>query len=576
MRGNLLVALAGDAWSMVSLLHPPDRNSTALAALLDEAPLLVRRTNSSAAADWFNHTWLRYTGRPVADELGAGWQRGLHPDDRASYLLAAASASEKQSEFSFEYRLRRHDGAYRWMLETSKPWRSVDGALAGHVAYCIDLTERREAEAAAREAAARLRTILETEPECVKLLDREGRLLDMNPAGLALIEADSLEAVRGHDVRELVAAEDRAAFTAMIEAVFAGESSTLEFTIEGLRGTRRRLETRSVPLWNDAGHWQVRMLLGVTRDVTEHRRTEAALRESEERYRSTMDAALTGIYVLDDLAFRYVNPMMAAMFGWKPEEIVGSLQFPDLVAPADRERVRGLIARSGGSTRPHEIRFRRRDGSDFDGLLWASASAVEGRGQRVGTVVDITERKRGEARVQRLAYYDTVTGLPNRSLLRERAARTFAAAAQQSSQVAVLFVDIDRFKAVNDSLGHAVGDEALEQVARRIASHVRGSDTVARHGGDEFVVVLASADAEVAGRAAANILAATGGPYHLHGHDVELTTSIGISLYPADGTDFESLIERADSAMYRAKAAGRNAYRFFAPDEWQTPPPAAR
>jgi diguanylate cyclase (GGDEF)-like protein len=107
-----------------------------------------------------------------------------------------------------------------------------------------------------------------------------------------------------------------------------------------------------------------------------------------------------------------------------------------------------------------------------------------------------------------------------------------------------------------------------------IASHVRGSDTVARHGGDEFVVVLASADAEVAGRAAANILAATGGRYHLHGHDVELTTSIGISLYPADGTDFESLVERADSAMYRAKAAGGNAYRFFAPDGWEPPSPS--
>jgi diguanylate cyclase (GGDEF)-like protein len=190
---------------------------------------------------------------------------------------------------------------------------------------------------------------------------------------------------------------------------------------------------------------------------------------------------------------------------------------------------------------------------------------ANGRALRiVGVVMDISERKLAEQRIVHMAHHDALTGLPNRALLRDRIQQAIAQSHRAGSQLAVLFIDLDRFKTINDSLGHQLGDRLLQAVASRILVCVREGDTVARVGGDEFVLVIPSvATAVDASTVAAKILEVLGHPFHLHGNDLHVGASIGIALYPADGADAETLMRNADTAMYHAKDSGRGNFQFF-------------
>jgi diguanylate cyclase (GGDEF)-like protein len=180
---------------------------------------------------------------------------------------------------------------------------------------------------------------------------------------------------------------------------------------------------------------------------------------------------------------------------------------------------------------------------------------------------DITDRKQAEELVQQLAYYDTLTDLPNRRLLLDRLGHALTQARRYERSLAIMFLDLDNFKQINDTLGHDAGDALLREVAGRLTTCIRGGDTVARQGGDEFIVVLAEiSQPEDAALVADKIIAALGEPMHIAERTLNVTTSIGIAVYPVNGDDdAQELMKKADQAMYAAKAAGRNGYRFFAP-----------
>jgi len=182
---------------------------------------------------------------------------------------------------------------------------------------------------------------------------------------------------------------------------------------------------------------------------------------------------------------------------------------------------------------------------------------------------DITERKRREEEVRELAHHDELTGLPNRRLLDDRIAQAFAAARRTQDSVAVMLLDLDRFKPINDTYGHEAGDRVLKVVATRLADCVRKADTVARVGGDEFVVMLPMRDGQHASRVAEGILAALAEPIRLGTNEFQVGVSIGISVFPDDATDKEELLRCADRAMYAVKASGRNSYRFYTREQAQ-------
>ncbi|MEO5338306.1 MAG: EAL domain-containing protein [Magnetospirillum sp. WYHS-4] len=297
-------------------------------------------------------------------------------------------------------------------------------------------------------------------------------------------------------------------------------------------------------------------------------------RQSELRIRAIVDSALDAIVAFDEEG-RIVtcNPAAERVFGCAAPTLLGSavenlVQWQDMSDSAARSRVppQGIWRRLTAAQGVHECTGQRHDGTAITLELSLAEMGMDGRSLFVMTARDITLRKQVEARIHYLAHYDSLTDLPNRVLYRERLGQVFAQTKRHPKPFALMMLDLDRFKEVNDTLGHHVGDVLLRAAGRRIVGAVRESDTVARLGGDEFAVILTNLNnADGAGTVAEAIVAKLSTPFELEGHEVKTSTSIGIAIFPSDGGTPEELMKHADLALYRSKAKGRNTYQFYVP-----------
>ncbi|MBP2292903.1 EAL domain-containing protein [Azospirillum rugosum] len=294
--------------------------------------------------------------------------------------------------------------------------------------------------------------------------------------------------------------------------------------------------------------------------ATRAAREAARLRASETRFRQLADVTFEGIVIHAGGRILDVNRAMARLLGRAPEDFIG-LPVLDFVAPSHRE---GLVHAAATPHEPREIALLHADGSLVDVEVLGEAIEHDGRPAWVVAVRDLRERKQAEERLRHMAHHDLLTQLPNRALFNDRLEQALALAERDGGAVAVLCLDLDRFKAVNDLLGHHGGDALLQQVAQRLLRAANDQDTVARFSGDEFVV-LQTRVAQPAGAEAVakRMVAALGAPFDLDGQPVRIGTSIGIALYPQDARAGEALLRNADTALYRAKADGRGTYRFF-------------
>lgn len=326
-------------------------------------------------------------------------------------------------------------------------------------------------------------------------------------------------------------------------------------------------------------HWLPRALHYVnTRKATEHvlRAAEEALFEAKERAQVTLNSIGDAVLTTDLQGnVTYLNLVAEEMTGWPREEALGhplaevfriidGSTLQPATNPAERaireDRTVGLAA---------DCVLIRRDG--FESAIEDSSAPIHNRlGQVSGAVIvfrDVTQSRAMAQKMAHLAQHDFLTGLPNRLLLTERLAQAIGLAQRHKKQVALMFLDLDFFKHINDSLGHAIGDRLLQSVATRLAGCIRATDTLCRQGGDEFVVLLAEIEQpHDAAQVANKLLNTLAAPHMIGGHELHVTLSIGISIYPQDGRSVDTVMQNADTAMYHAKASGRNNYRFFKAD----------
>ncbi|MDH5546540.1 MAG: EAL domain-containing protein [Gammaproteobacteria bacterium] len=307
-------------------------------------------------------------------------------------------------------------------------------------------------------------------------------------------------------------------------------------------------------------------------DITSNLEMERALKEMQRHYLLLAEHSTDLItkYTNDGVC-RYASPATTKVLGYRPDEIIGRVVF-ELFHPNDQKSKRRIIPRllsdSGNETICYRVKHN--DGH----YVWMETRTKATMDPHTGDIAeiiavsrDITERKESEERLLYLANYDSLTGLPNRALFRDRLRRAIARAQRNSGKVALMFLDLDRFKTINDSLGHHAGDQLLRGVARRLKQHAREGDTIARLGGDEFTVILEGVkDSDDAAIVAEKILELMQAPFRLDGHEVVVTPSIGITIFPDDADDMRSLLKNADTAMYRSKETGRNGFQFYTAD----------
>ena len=432
----------------------------------------------------------------------------------------------------------------------------------------LDASKRRELEEEREQAYAQLRMyslLAENSNDFIAIASLDEKVQFVNKAGRELIGLGADEDVKSKTIAEFLTEEGlRASQDVEIPSVQAHGSWFGETTLRHFRTGRAIPVLVNSFLIKDPETGEPLALATVQRDITERKRAEEELRKL-----STAVEQSPSIVVITNPEgnVEYVNPKFTQITGYTPDDVIG--QNPRIwnsgETPQD-EYKRLWEKITCGEVWGGEFHNRKKNGEFF----WVSASVCAIRDEDgaivhlLGVQEDITERKQVEESLEHLAYHDELTGLPNRTLFTDRLNVALAQARRSKQSTAVLFLDLDRFKVVNDSIGHSAGDQLLQSTAERLTSLVREGDTVARMGGDEFTVLLSDiVGVEDAIEVAERAVEACRVPWVLDGREFHVTTSIGIAIYPNDGEDAENLLQNADTAMYRAKEQGRDNYQLF-------------
>lgn len=549
--------------SPLGRLGAADLGVTALEVLEMQAEM-VSRWRPDGTILYCNEAFARQCGRTIDEVIGANLF-DLTPAQEIEQIRAnmrRLSPSEPTS--CYDHLIVLPDGQECWQEWVDRLLLDDAGAVLGYLSVGRDITARKLAERRLAESERRLKLALETGRQGVWELDlTTGRitidhalekLLGL-PAGSYALDWAAAASTYHPDDRHLVR-------SALVRAI-TGRTDVCQVEARRIRadGTFLWVSNFGRVTERDAAGRATRMV-GTTTDIDQRKEIELNLRDREQRLRLALEAGNLGVWEYDLATDRmHFDSLCLTRLGCDPAQSYWTLgEMLELVHPRDRAKLRAMMAQFRRGERAQsriEFRARRKDGR----YLWieehvqVSARYQDGRAlQVVGVSADITARKEAEMKLAHMALHDPLTGLPNRRALSEALERSLARAQRTGQPVAMLALDLDGFKAINDRLGHPAGDATLLEVADRLRRAIRRSDVVARLGGDEFAVVAAESGGRAPmARLARRIAAALAAPISLAGGDVSIGVSIGIAFHPGDGATTEQLLSRADEALYAAK-----------------------
>ncbi|RFC33452.1 MAG: PAS domain S-box-containing protein/diguanylate cyclase (GGDEF) domain-containing protein [Candidatus Nitrotoga sp. SPKER] len=507
----------------------------------------------------------------------------IHPDDRQHMINSMYSCVEENTKYNIEHRVIWPDGTVRWLHQRGGVIRDTDGSPLKMLGVVQDVTTKKLEEMELVEIDTRLRTIIDAAPDAVVLMNSNGILTGWNEQAEKIFGWTREETI-GHMLHDLIIPPQyRDAHIQGLKHFLAfGKGAALNKRIEitGLHrdGHQFAIELAISPV-KQKGKYE---FCAFIHDITARKKTENLLLGAKEDAERSSAELISYIQAIDQHALVSVadpsgriiqaNDKFCEVSGYSREEILGhDHRIINSETHPSAFFVEMWATIASGDIWRGEICNRAKNGT----LYWVDSTIVPLKGANgqivryISVRVDITKRKESEQHIQSLAYYDVLTGLPNRTLLHDRLGQLIAESHRDQQKFALLFIDLDRFKYVNDSMGHAVGDKLLQVVALRVRECVREVDTVSRISGDEFIVLLRETDAKGAARVAGKILQTLTIPCDVGTLQIATHASIGISIYPdnADSEDeINTLIKHADVAMYRVKAEGRSNFLFFAPE----------
>jgi diguanylate cyclase (GGDEF)-like protein/PAS domain S-box-containing protein len=536
---------------------------------VDQNPATVYISDLDGRIEYVNDQFVETTGYTRAEAIGQN-SRMLRPlgSDDAVYRDLWQTVEAGRS-WRGELQTRRRDGTLCWDRTLISPIKDRDGMITNYMAIKENISELREVMNRFQESESRFLGAMSVMVEGLAIMSPDGNFVYANRAanefmggpegGLQGRRPQELALERLREDGSLWPVEETPALVTLREGrgVYG---AVLGFRYPDRTIRWMEVNTTSLRTGQDE-RWGVVMTLS---DITARRRAEEQLKLAFEAIKCSGE----GILVTDsERRILSANPAFEAVTGFAAAELIGKTPAFFASERCDEgfySAMDELLERTGHWQ--GEVWNQRKDGEAYP--EWLGVSAVRGDDGRAKNYVyifsDMTERKAAQRRIEFLAHHDPLTGLPNRLLLRDRVEQARTLAGRLHSRVALLFLDLDHFKTINDSLGHPVGDDLLKAVVERLKHCVRESDTISRQGGDEFIILLNDVrDSEAVARVADKIQQRMAEPFVLGNHSLSSTFSIGIALYPDDGEDFDSLLQKADTAMYHAKESGRNNHRFF-------------
>ncbi len=523
----------------------------------DDLPCMLLWLSPDGSVRRTNQAFTAFTGISHASDEGLDWPALLCEQSGNAMLLAL----QARRDFRLSLRTLRPDESLRteaW-LDCNARW---DARTETFLCALHDVTAGRRAEIAARERADQFQLLADNVPALIAYYDANTlRCLFANRQYAQTFGLDEARVV-GLTFADIIGSEAAVSIKPHVNRVL-GERVPVSYErqLRGPDGKARWLEVNLLPHLGPDGTPLAAFVM--ISDITKHRLAERAVRESEERLAKFMLASVEGIlfhkggFVVD------ANPSLCAMLGYSLEELMGR-HVLDFVAPEYLSKVSAVMETAAEVS--YESASVRKDGVHLPVEVIVRSIERHGEHVRMSIVRDISDRRAAQAHIRHLAHHDALTGLPNRVSLMEHLGHMIAAGRRNDAQFALLFIDLDHFKRVNDSLGHLVGDTLLQTLTRRITESLRGTDVVGRFGGDEFIVLLPRTlqrmDVE---EVAQKLLAAIEVPVDVDGRLISVTPSIGVSMFPHDGSTADELIKHADTAMYLAKSRGRANFQFFTP-----------
>jgi diguanylate cyclase (GGDEF)-like protein/PAS domain S-box-containing protein len=542
---------------------------------LDAIDAGVAGTNVVNGERFFSLRYMEILGHRDREAFIARYRfsESLHPGDSDRVLEARRLHLEEGAPFREEFRVRTAQGEYIWAQARAESIRGADGRATRFVMSLIDITKRREAEEKLVASERRYRALFEATPSLIWTCDRSGTITLISGRACRKIYGYEPRQVLGRSVAMFSAPEfTRRMFLRRFLPVLRGEAV---FDVEAVHRTRdgRSLHVMVSAIPSLGADGRLESVLGVCTDITAQKGRERELAVALRNQQVIFDAAGEGIAFVQAGRIERANGALAKLLGVRPPWLDGRPAADILAEANDWPRILELTraAAQRGESANHEVMLRPTEAGAGARGVWSQLTArlvgSEGDAEAMILVLtDITPLKQREEMAWHQANHDELTGLPNRRLLGENARRLLSVAMRRDRLAALMVLDLDGFKEVNDAFGHVYGDAMLRRVAMRMSMALREYDLVARTGGDEFVVLLPEIDEpEVARRVAEKLIAAVGEDYVSGGRPSRTGASVGIAVFPADGQDFDSLLRRADAAMYASKQAGKNRCTFASP-----------
>jgi diguanylate cyclase (GGDEF)-like protein/PAS domain S-box-containing protein len=516
------------------------------------------------------------------DHTVDGWVACMHPDDREPIVAHLINEVAGRGEaFDKEYRIiRQNDHAERWVHGMGRVEFDAQGKPLKMRGIIRDITARKQSEMKLRDNEERFRETFEQAAVGIVHTSFDGTLLRCNSRFAEIIGYPPHE-IPGMKFQQITAPEDLANSVRVLQRMPSGVSDNAVWEKRYVRKDGSLTWVRlTISTQRDADGHRVHFI-AVVEDINDRKTAEErlarateALRVSEERYRTAFHTSLDAIAInrISNGRYTEVNQSFLDITGYRREELLGhsSLELGIWANPSDRLKMMEALQQRA-ACRNLQVQFRRKDGALVWGMMSASIIEIDNDPCVLTVTRDISNFKAAQQQIENLAFYDTLTRLPNRHLLLQRLQQPISSCDAIARTRALLIVDLDDFKTVNETLGHPTGDLILQEVARRLVALIREPNTVARLGGDEFVVMLedlskntveATAQAEAV---AEQIHSALAMPHLLAGREYRSTSSIGITVFEAQSERGNEVLQKADIALDHAKAAGPNAIRFFAP-----------